>query len=104
MVWAIFVGFAFMFIIAVYALVNNELLILFLAWFIYQSCKQQWILLETGAEDTLFGYDFSQGYTSLERDQPPPPRPRRRPTWWQRWLQRRAERRMRREQEQRETE
>ena len=28
-------------------------------------------LLETGGEESLFGYDFSQGYTSLERDQPP---------------------------------
>jgi stage IV sporulation protein FB len=98
MVWAIFVGFVFMFIIAVYALVNNELLVLFLAWFIYQSCKQQWILLETGAEDTLFGYDFSQGYTSLERDQPPPPR-KKRPNFFQRWLQRRRAAKLQREQE-----
>ncbi len=98
MVWAIFVGFVFMFLIAVYALVNNELLILCLAWFIYQSCKQQWILLETGAEDTLFGYDFSQGYTSLERDQPPPPR-KKRPNFFQRWLQRRRALKLQREQE-----
>jgi Zn-dependent protease len=98
MVWAIFVGFVFMFIIAVYALVNEILLVLVLAWFIYQSCKQQWILLETGAEDTLFGYDFSQGYTSLERDQPPPPR-KKRPNFFQRWLQRRRAVKLQREQE-----
>src|SRR5205085_6205411 len=67
--------------------------------FIYVACKQQWIQLETGSEDTLFGYDFSQGYTSLERDQPPPPR-KRRPNFFQRWLQRRAARKLQREQEQ----
>jgi Zn-dependent protease len=98
MMTAIFFGFVFMFIIAVYAVVKNEVLILCLALFIYVSCKQQWILLETGAEDTLFGYDFSQGYTSLERDQPPPPR-KKRPNFFQRWLQRRRAAKLQREQE-----
>jgi stage IV sporulation protein FB len=95
---AIFFGFIFMFLIAIYALVNEELLILCLAWFIYQSCKQQWIQLETGSEDTLFGYDFSQGYTSLERDQPPQPR-KKRPNFFQRWLQRRRAAKLQRQQE-----
>jgi Zn-dependent protease len=98
MMTAIFFGFVFMFIIAIYAVVKNEVLILCLALFIYVSCKQQWILLETGAEDTLFGYDFSQGYTSLERDQPPPPR-KKRPNFFQRWLQRRRAAKLQREQE-----
>ena len=44
------------------------MLSLCLALFIYVACQQQWILLETGGEESLFGYDFSQGYTSLERD------------------------------------
>jgi stage IV sporulation protein FB len=98
MLTAIFFGFVFMFLIAVYALVNEELLILCLAWFIYQSCKQQWIQLETGSEDTLFGYDFSQGYTSLERDQPPAPR-KKRPNFLQRWLQKRRAAKLQRQQE-----
>ena len=98
MMTAIFFGFVFMFILAIYAVVKNELLILCLALFIYVSCKQQWILLETGTEDTLFGYDFSQGYTSLERDQPPPPR-KKRPNFLQRWLQRRRAAKLQREQE-----
>jgi hypothetical protein len=88
-----------MFLIGVYALWVNDLLVLCLAAFIYLSCKQQWIILETGGEESLFGYDFSQGYTSLERDQPRPPR-RRRPNALQRWLQRRAARKLLREQEQ----
>jgi stage IV sporulation protein FB len=74
-----------------------------LALFIYFSCRQQWILLETGGEDSPFGYDFSQGYTSLERDQPPPPR-RRQPNVWQRWRQRRAQRKQQLQDEQRELE
>lgn len=94
---AVFAGFVVMFIIALFAIVQNELLFLCLAVFIYVSCKQQWIILETGGEESMFGYDFSQGYTSLERDQPPPPR--RRQSWWQRWQQRRAARRLQREQE-----
>jgi Zn-dependent protease len=101
--WAIFAGFAFMFVFIVLALITSEVWVLLLAGFIYVSCRRQWIVLETGGEEGLFGYDFSQGYTSLERDQPAPP-VRRRPNWFQRWLHRRAERRTRREQEQRESE
>jgi stage IV sporulation protein FB len=98
MLTAIFLGFLFMFLIGVYALVQKDPLIFCLALFIYFACKQQWIILETGGEESLFGYDFSQGYTSLERDQPRPPR-RPRPNALQRWLQRRAARKLLREQE-----
>jgi Zn-dependent protease len=101
---AVFAGFIVMFIVALYAIVATELLALCLAMFIYTACKHQWILIETGGEDGLFGYDFSQGYTSLERDQPAPPPALRRPGWWQRWRQRRTARRIQREQEQREAE
>jgi Zn-dependent protease len=101
---AVFAGFIVMFVVALYAIVANELLALCLAMFIYTACKHQWILIETGGEDGLFGYDFSQGYTSLERDQPAPPPAVRRPSWWQRWRQRRAARKMQRELEQREAE
>jgi Zn-dependent protease len=100
---AIFVGFLMMLVFAVLSIVLYEPLILGLALFMYVCCRRQWILLETGGEESLFGYDFSEGYTSLERDQPPPP-PRRRQSWFARWLQRRAERKLRRDQEQREAE
>jgi Zn-dependent protease len=100
---AIFVGFLMMLVFAVLSIVLYEPIILGLALFMYLACRRQWIVLETGGEESLFGYDFSEGYTSLERDQPAPP-PRRRQSWLQRWLQRRAERKMRREQEQREAE
>jgi Zn-dependent protease len=74
-----------------------------LAIFIYVTCRQQFILLEQGGEDSVFGYDFSAGYTSLERDQPAPRR-RRRPNFIRRWLDRRAAKKMHEEMEQREAE
>jgi Zn-dependent protease len=98
---AIGAGFITMLVVGVYAIVTDETLFLLLALFIYVTCRQQFILLETGGEESLFGYDFSQGYTSLERDQPPP---RRRPGVLKRWLQNRAAQRMQREQETREKE
>jgi Zn-dependent protease len=72
---------------------SQLLMLFFLALFIYHACKQQFIVLETGgmSEDNPFGYDFSQGYTSLEKEQAAPKRSK--PNFFQRWLQRRAERR-----------
>jgi Zn-dependent protease len=100
----IFTGFVTMFVVALVAIFTNEILTLCLAGFIYLSCRNQWIILETGGEEGLFGYDFSQGYTSLERDQPPPTPTVRRVSWWQRWLQKRAARKVQRQQETREAE
>jgi Zn-dependent protease len=93
---AVFCGFVTMFVLIVVCFWVNESIFLGLALFIFLACRQQWILLETGGEDSVFGYDFSQGYTSLERDQPPPPR-KRRPGFFQRWLQRRAAKKHQRE-------
>jgi stage IV sporulation protein FB len=100
---AVFMGFLTVVIVGLAAIVTQEMLALCLALFIYVSCKHQWFLLETGGEESLFGYDFSQGYTSLERDHEAavtPPVPKL--SWWQRWLQRRAQKRAQREQEMRE--
>jgi len=101
--YAIYAGFVMTIIIAVVAIAYNEVLTLCLALFIYFTCRQQWILLETGGEESLFGYDFSQGYTSLEGGDAPAPRPRR-VSVWQRWLQRRARAKRQHEQEVREAE
>jgi Zn-dependent protease len=98
---AIFAGFITMLVVAIYAIVQEDVLFLCLALFIYATCRQQYIILETGGDEGLFGYDFSQGYTSLEREQPRRPR---RPNVLQRWLQRRAQRKLQREQETRELE
>jgi Zn-dependent protease len=101
---AVFAGFAVMFVVGLYAIIAKEILPLCLAVFIYYSCKYQWIVLETGGDESLFGYDFSQGYTSLERDQPTTAPARKQSGWFQRWLQRRAARKMQKEQEDREAE
>jgi Zn-dependent protease len=102
MFYAVICGFVVMFLVAVYGIFVESVLALGLALFIYVSCKTQWFVLETGGEDSLFGYDFSQGYTSLERDLPSaaPPRPRR-ASWWQQYRQKRAAKRQEREQAER---
>jgi Zn-dependent protease len=100
---SVYMGFFTALVLGVLAIAFNELLPICLGYFIYASSRQQGIILETGGEESVLGYDFSQGYTSLERDQPPPPR-KRRPNFWQRWLQRRAARKLQRELEQREAE
>jgi Zn-dependent protease len=102
---ACYAGFVVMLLLGVYAIVVNEVIAFGLCLFVYVSCKQQLILLESGGEDAPFGYDFSQGYTSLEGGQPPATTPRRkRPNWFQRWRQQRAARKAQREQESREAE
>jgi Zn-dependent protease len=97
MIAAIFVGFLVAIVLGIVSMVADEVFVLFLAIYIYVTCRQQWILLETGGEESVFGYDFSQGYTSLERDQPAPRR--RRPGFFQQWRQRRRARKMHREEE-----
>jgi Zn-dependent protease len=101
---AVFAGFLTMVCVGIASIMVEDVLLAGLAVFIYVSCRQQYFILETGGEESLFGYDFSQGYTSLERDQPvAPPRPRQ-PNWFQRWQQRRNLRKTLRAQEQRESE
>jgi stage IV sporulation protein FB len=101
--YACYAGFIMMFIVGIASLAMNDVFALALALFIFSACRQQLIILETGGEESVFGYDFSQGYTSLERDQPAPPR-KRRPNFFQRWLQRRAARKLQQEIETREAE
>src|SRR5262249_29155794 len=98
---AVFAGFVVMFIVALAAIIWNELLPLFLALFVFIPCKRVWMGREPGGEESLSGYDFSQGSTSPERDQGEAPRPRAKPrqSWWQRWAQRRAARRQQRQEE-----
>lgn len=99
---AAYAGFFVMLAIAVFAIVVDSVLGLFLGLFIYMSCRQQLISLESGREDSPFGYDFSQGYTSLEGAAPPAPPRRKTLNPWQRWWQKRVARRAQREHAQRE--
>jgi len=100
--YAIFAGFGIMIILLAVSIALNEVLLILLAWYCYASCRQEWIILEGGGEDSVFGYDFSQGYTSLEREEEAtqaPPR-RRKQNFLQRWLQRRAARKIQQAQQQ----
>ncbi|HWG43071.1 MAG TPA: site-2 protease family protein [Gemmataceae bacterium] len=96
----IYAGFVMTVIVGLLSIVYNEILVFCLAAFIYISCRTQLFVLETGGEEGLFGYDFSQGYTSLERDQPTPTT--RKTSWWKRWRDRRAARKLQQEMETRE--
>ena len=99
---AVFAGFVVAVLLGVFAIWKQDFIAFGLCLFIIWACKNQWMILETGGDDALLGqYDFSQGYTSLERDEPPTPRVRRR-SWWQRWLAQRAAKKTQRETEERE--
>ena len=72
---AVFAGFVCCVLLGIFSMWQNEMIALALCLFIFISCKSQWMILETGGDDALLGqYDFSQGYTSLERHEPPAPR------------------------------
>jgi stage IV sporulation protein FB len=98
--WVIYAGFVATVIVGLISIVYEEILVFCLALFIYVSCRAQLLILETGGEEGLFGYDFSQGYTSLERDQTR--LTTKRASWWKRWRDRRAARKLQRELETRE--
>jgi stage IV sporulation protein FB len=98
----IYTGFVFTVVVGLISIVYDELLVFCLALFIYISCRTQLFILETGGEEGLFGYDFSQGYTSLERDSPHVTT--KRTNWWKRWRENRAARKLQREMEEREAE
>ena len=83
---------AVLFLVA--AIAANESLLGLLAVFILFMAAQALQQLE--AEDSPFGYDFSAGYTSLERDDPPPPRAKK-PGWFTRWRQAKRARKLQRE-------
>ena len=80
------------------SIVQNETLLMGLALFMLYSASMKLHSLEQ--EDGPFGYDFSAGYTSLEKDEPPPKR-KKRPGAMTRWWQARKARKLQREHEQR---
>jgi Zn-dependent protease len=91
-----YTGMAFAFLFMVASIFTNSALLMGLSIFMLFSSAQKLQSLET--EEGMYG-DFSQGYTSLERDEPAP-RPAR-PNFIKRWLQARKSRRIQREMEQR---
>jgi len=89
-------GAAVIFLIASIAV--NEAIFMGLALFMLYSASMRLYQLEM--EDGPFGYDFSAGYTSLEKDEDAPPRPKK-IGWFKRWRQARTARRLQRELEER---
>ncbi|MFW6124663.1 MAG: site-2 protease family protein [Pirellulales bacterium] len=82
-----------MFVVAV---LSGALLLIGVAFFIYLMAERERQMLEAGLlfDDSVFGYDFSQGYTSLENSTT---KPRRRVSAWRRWRMRRAQMKRQRE-------
>jgi Zn-dependent protease len=82
---AAYTGFAFALIFLVVSVAANETLFMGLSLFMLYQCSQKLHQLDT--DEGPFGYDFSAGYTSLERDDEPPPRPKKKlgplARWWQ---------------------
>ena len=77
-------------------LISGETLLIAIAFFGYFTCYQQRQMLKQGLYDTgnEFGYDFSQGFTSLEKESPP-----QRPSFLQRRRQKREAARQQRQRE-----
>lgn len=98
-----YVGFGAMLCLFVLAIFRENVLLFALVVITYLACRTQFVHGETGGDETSLGYDFSQGYSSLERGSAAPPR-RPQPNFMQRWLQRRAARRALAEQRYREEE
>ncbi len=95
---AAYSGFGVSVIFLILSITYNETLLMGLGLFMLYSSSMA--LNQSEAEDGPFGYDFSAGYTSLERDDPPRPK-RKRPGPLARWLQARKARRIHRENEER---
>jgi len=89
---------------AVAGLMFDLIWLVFIGFFVLCMAMYEFFAIQLADQfdDSFLGYDFSQGYTSLERAEP---RAARRPGPLQRWRQRRAEeKRQREEQERIETE
>ena len=101
---SIYAGFIIMILIGLASIVWSEPLLIMLAIFVAISCAQELMSLEQAQEESLFGYDFSQGYTSLEKDEPPPPAPpkRKKQNFIQRWIAERAAKKRQQAREERE--
>jgi stage IV sporulation protein FB len=66
------------------------LLLIAVAYFVYRVSDRERQLVEAGvyADDSVFGYDFSQGYLSLDKSAPKPAKARPMSAW-ERWWRKR---------------
>ncbi|WP_439622882.1 site-2 protease family protein [Gemmata sp.] len=91
-------GYVVAVIFLIVSIAVNEALFMGLALFMLYEASMALHRLE--ADDGPFGYDFSAGYTSLEKDDEPPPRPKK-VGWFTRWRQARRSKKLQREIEER---
>ena len=91
---AAYTGFGVSVLFLLISIAKNESLFMGLALFMFYTCSMKLHSLEM--EDGPFGYDFSAGYTSLDRDEPP-----KRVGYFTRWKQARRARKQQREVDQR---
>lgn len=99
--WAAKIGFVAAICLGLVGVFDKELMWLFgLALFLVVMTMQELQRIQYGemVDDSEFGYDFSQGYTSLERSSPTTQEPR--VSIWQRWKRQREDERRRKESEQ----
>jgi Zn-dependent protease len=97
---AVYCGIGTSFIFLFLAFFSSDPMFMGLGLFILFACYQQWMALEIQESESVFGYDFSQGYTSLEKDEAPAPKPKKL-GFFRRWLEARRQRRAQREADQR---
>jgi stage IV sporulation protein FB len=95
---AAYTGFAFAVVVLIVSLAVNESFFLALSLFMLYSASMKLMQLEM--DEGPFGYDFSAGYTSLEKDEEPLPQPKR-PGPLKRWWEARKARKAAREAEER---
>lgn len=98
---AAYTGFAVAILFLIVSIAANEALFLGLALFMLYSASLKLMQLEM--EEGPFGYDFSAGYTSLEKDDEPAPKPKR-PGPFKRWREARRARKAARAAEERQQE
>jgi Zn-dependent protease len=95
---AAYSGFVVSVLFLLVSITANEALFMGLALFMLYSASLALHQLEM--EDGPFGYDFSAGYTSLEKDDEKPKKPKK-VGWFTRWRQARRARKLQREAEER---
>jgi Zn-dependent protease len=94
---ACYSGFVVAVLFLIVSIWKNEALFMGLALFMLYMASMK--LMQLDQDEGPFGYDFSAGYTSLEKDDEPPPKPKR-PGAIARWMQARKARKLKIEAEQ----
>jgi Zn-dependent protease len=91
---AAYTGFGVAVLFLIVSIAGNEAIFMGLALFMLYESSMALHRLET--DDGPFGYDFSGGYTTLDKDDDPKPRPKK-VGWFTRWRQARRARKLQRE-------